>query len=123
MDAPLDVIIRLWHDVVPSSPFRKINIDEMMFLYKEAYKNRVFIADFDDKYMLYKMITCPVDIKDRELVSQWRRYCMSYTADISLEHPDKRSGYQELMKQESYYKKLDLYYQMSVRLGKLIDSD
>lgn len=123
MDAPLDVIIRLWHDVVPSSPFRKINIDEMMFLYNEAYKNRVFIADFDDKYMLYKMITCPVDIKDRELVSQWRRYCMSYTADISLEHPDKRSGYQELMKQESYYKKLDLYYQMSVRLGKLIDSD
>ena len=60
------------------------NIDEMMFLYNEAYKNRVFIADFDDKYMLYKMITCPVDIKDRELVSQWRRYCMSYTADISL---------------------------------------
>ena len=48
---------------------------------------------------------------------------MSYTADISLEHPDKRSRYQELMKQESYYKKLDLYYQMSVRLGKFVDTD
>lgn len=123
MDAPLDVIIKLWHEVVPSSPFRKINIDEMMFLYKEAYRHKAFIADFDDKYILYKMITCPVDIKDRELVSQWKRYCMSYTADISLEHPDKRSRYQELMKQESYYKKLDLYYQMSVRLGKLVDTD
>ncbi len=123
MDAPLDVIIKLWHEVVPSSPFRKINIDEMMFLYKEAYRHKTFIADFDDKYILYKMITCPVDIKDRELVSQWKRYCMSYTADISLEHPDKRSRYQELMKQESYYKKLDLYYQMSVRLGKFVDTD
>ena len=95
----------------------------MLFLYKEAYKNRSFIADFEDKFILYRMITCPIDIKDRELVDQWRRYCMSYTADISLEHPVKRSRYEGLMKLESYYKKLDLYYQLSVRLGKFIDSD
>ena len=48
---------------------------------------------------------------------------MSYTADVSLDHPDKRSRYDGLMKYESYYKKLDLYYQLSVRLGKIIDAD
>ena len=69
------------------------------------------------------MITCPIDIKDRELVRQWLRYCMSYTSDISLDKPDKHSKYQGLMKYESYYKKLDLYYQLSMRLGKLVDSD
>ena len=83
----------------------------------------MFIADFDDKRILYRMITCPIDIKDREVVEQWRRYCMSYTADISLDKPDKRSRYQGLLKYESYYKKLDLYYQLSVRLGKLVDAD
>lgn len=123
MDAPLDEILTLWHDTRPSAPFEKIKIEDMLFLYKDALRNHSFIADFDDKYMLYKMITCPIDIKDREVVDQWRRYCMSYTADISLDHPDKRSRYDGLMRLESYYKKLDLYYQLSVRLGKLIDSD
>mgnify|MGYP000379259600 FL=1 len=94
MDAPLDAIIKLWHEAKPSAPFRKINVDEILFLYGYAYKERYFIADFDDKYLLYKMITCPIDIKDRELVRQWLRYCMSYTSDISLDKPDKHSKYQ-----------------------------
>ena len=48
---------------------------------------------------------------------------MSYTADVALEKPDKRSRYEGLLRLESYYKKLDLYYQLSVRLGKWLDSD
>ena len=48
---------------------------------------------------------------------------MSYTAEVALEKPDKRSHYEGLMRLESYYKKLDLYYQLSVRLGKWLDSD
>lgn len=122
MDAPLDEILKLWHDTKPSEPFEKISIEEMLFLYREAYRMRMYIADFDDKYMLYRMITCPIDIKDREVVQLWGEYCMNYTADISLEKPRKHSRYQGLLKFESYYKKLDLYYQLSMRLGKLVDS-
>lgn len=122
MDAPLDVIIQLWHEQKPSEPFEKINVEDMLFLYREAYKMRMFIADFDDKYMLYRMITCPIDIKDREVVQLWGEYCMNYTADISLERPRSFSHYQGLQKYESYYKKLDLYYQLSMRLGKLVDT-
>ena len=123
MDAPLDVILKLWHDEKPSAPFEKINIDDMLFLYREADRNRMFISDFDDKKILYRMVTCPIDTKDREVIDQWRRYCMSYTSDIRLDRPDKRSRYQGLARYESYYKKLDLYYQFSVRLGKEIDND
>ncbi len=123
MDAPLDVVLQLWHDATPSAPFVKINVDDMLFLYREAYKMRAYIADFDDKYVLYRMITCPIDIKDPEVVRLWGEYCMNYTADISLEQPRPFSRYQGLQKYESYYKKLDLYYQMSMRLGKLIDSE
>lgn len=123
MDAPLDVVLQLWHDAKPSEPFIKINVDDMLFLYREAYKMRSYIADFDDKYVLYRMITCPIDIKDPEVVRLWGEYCMNYTADISLEQPRPFSRYQGLQKYESYYKRLDLYYQMSMRLGKLIDSE
>lgn len=122
MNAPLDVILQLWKDAKTPEPFEKINIDEMLFLYNEAYRLRVFIADFEDKSVLYRMITCPIDIKDREVVRLWGEYCMNYTADISLEKPSRHSRYQGLAKYESYYKKLDLYYQLSMRLGKLVDN-
>lgn len=121
MKAPLDVILKLWHDEKPEPPFEKISIEEMLFLYKEAYNIRMFIPDFDDREILYRLITCPLDIKDNEIVRLWGEYCMNYTADISLEKPRLASRYKGLQKYESYYRKLDLYYQLSMRLGKLVD--
>lgn len=123
MDAPLDEILKLWKKESPEPPFEKINIDDMLFLYEEAYKKRAFIADFDDKHILYRMITCPIDIKNREVIELWNQYCTSYTADVSLARPSRHSRYDGLMRQESYYKKLDLYYQFSYRMGKWIDGD
>ncbi len=124
MDAPLDEILKLWKNEKPEPPFEKINIDEMLFLYNEAFKNRYFIADFDDKRILYRMITCPIDIKDREVVDLWNQYCTSYTADVSLARPSLRRSRQDgLMRLESYYKKLDLYYQFSYRMGKWINEE
>lgn len=123
MDAPLDEILTLWKEEEPAPPFEKINIEDMLFLYREAYKRRILIADFEDKRILYKMVTCPIDIKDRELVALWNRYCTTYTADVSLSRPIKKSRYDGLARWESYYKKLDLYYQFSYRLGKWIDTD
>ena len=31
--------------------------------------------DFQDKNVLYQMISCPIDVKDREVVRQWVEYC------------------------------------------------
>lgn len=123
MDAPLDEILTLWKQEEPEAPFEKINIEDMLFLYREACKRRILIADFEDKRILYKMVTCPIDIKDREVVALWNRYCTTYTADVSLSRPSRKSRYDGLAKLESYYKKLDLYYQFSYRLGKWMDSE
>ena len=70
------------------------------------------------------MITCPIDIKDRGVVLLWLRYCRTYTADVSLEKPvlhrDRNGG---IMQYETYYKQLDLYYQFSHRMQKMIDEE
>lgn len=121
MNAPLDVIMRLWKDAETPEPFEKITIDDILFLYNEACRLSNYIPGFEDKSLLYRMVTCPIDIKDNELVRQWGEYCMGYTADIELEKPHKSSRYKGLSKYESYYKKLDLYYQFSVRMGKIPD--
>ena len=119
IDEPLDQILKVWHDQKIDPPFRKENVDEMLFLYEKAKAVRERIPEFEDKHVLYRMISTPVDIKDRHVVSLWLRYCTDYMADVSLEKPSiLRKEKNSLLKYETYYKQLDLYYQMSYRLGK-----
>ena len=97
-------------------------MDEALFLYEKARAVREKIPGFEDKRLLYKMISTPVDIKDRYVVGLWLDYCMDYMADVTLEKPRLARGEKNgLQKYETYYKQLDLYYQMSHRLGKNID--
>ena len=122
IDEPMDEILKVWHDEKPIAPFEKENVEEALFLYEKAREMQDYIADFDDKRMLYRMISCPIDIKDRKVVSLWLDYCTSYTADVCL-HKPMLSGREKnsLQKFETYYKQLDVYYQMSYRLGKNLD--
>lgn len=124
IDAPLDELLEIWHSVTPSDPFVKENIDEALFLYDQAKLYKEWIDGFQEKRTLYKMITCPIDIKDKKVVDLWLHYCKTYTADISLEWPvlrrDKKAGIQQY---ETYYKQLDLYYQFSHRMQKVVEED
>lgn len=131
LEEPLDVILQVWHSQEAQKPFEKISIDELLCLYGFAKRYENQIMGFEDKSILYRMISCPIDIKDRSLVKQWLRYCMDYPADSSLEHPkldtsgkgnkgNRKTGIQNY---ETYYKKLDLYYQFSHRFEKKIDEE
>ncbi len=124
IDAPLDELMKIWYSVTPSEPFVKENIDEALYLYEQAKRYKNQIDGFENKHLVYKMITCPIDIKDRRVVLLWLDYCRSYTADVSLEKPqfyrDRKGG---IAQYETYYKQLDLYYQFSHRMQKVIDED
>ncbi len=124
IDEPLDEILKVWHDQKPEAPFEKENVDEALFLYEKAREMHHYIPGFEDKRQLYRMISTPVDIKDRTVVRLWLEYCMNYMAAPELEKP--RVDYREknpLLRYETYYKELDLYWQMSARLGKEADED
>ncbi len=124
MDEPLDAVLKIWKSVETEPPFEKVSIEEELFLYERAYKERKEIDGFEDKHILYRMLTCSVDIKSKDLVDLWLYYCQTYTADVSLHFPSlmmcREYG---LTRYETFYKMLDLYYQFSVRLGKNIDMD
>lgn len=124
MDEPLDIILKIWKSVEPSEPFEKINVEEVLFLYERAYRARKDIDGFEDKHTLYRMLTCSIDIKNRDIVELWLYYCQTYTADVSImfPSPDICSDH-GLQKYETYYKMLDLYHQFSVRLGKNLDEE
>ncbi len=124
IDAPLDELMKIWYSVTPSEPFVKENIDEALYLYEQAKRYKNQIDGFENKHLVYKMITCPIDIKDRRVVGLWLDYCRSYTADVSLEKPafyrDRKGG---IAQYETYYKQLDLYYQFSHRMQKELDEE
>ena len=124
MDEPLDAVLKIWKSVETPPPFEKVSIEEVLFLYEKAYKDRKEIHGFEDKHMLYRMLTCSLDIKNRDIVDLWLYYCKTYTADVSLHFPSlMMCSDNGLMKYETFYKMLDLYYQFSIRLGKEIDTD
>lgn len=124
MNEPLDVVLKIWKSVETDAPFEKISIDELLFLYEKAYKCRKEIDGFEDKHMLYRMLTCSIDIKNKDIVDLWLYYCKTYSADVSLTFPSLSmcdgSG---LIQYETYYKMLDLYHQFSTRLGKNMDKE
>lgn len=124
INAPMDELLKIWHDVTPTEPFVKENIDEALYLFEQAKRYKNMIDGFENKHVLYRMITCPIDIKDRFVVALWLQYCKTYTADVSLEKPalhrDRSRG---IMQYETYYKQLDLYYQFSHRMQKVIDEE
>ena len=124
MDEPLDAVLKIWKSVETHEPFEKISIEEVLFLYDRAYKDRKEIDGFEDKHILYRMLTCSIDIKNRDIVELWLYYCKTYTADVSLHFPAlMMCTDQGLHKYETFYKLLDLYYQFSVRMGKVIEQE
>lgn len=124
MTEPLDTILTVWKSVEAYEPFEKINIDDILFLYERAYRDRKEIDGFEDKHVLYRMLTCSIDVKNRDIVDLWLEYCKTYTADVSVMFPTLAICYDRgLAKYETYYKMLDLYHQFSVRMGKVLDEE
>lgn len=159
LDEPLDVILQVWHSQKAHAPFEKVSIDELLCLYGYAKRVKERIMGFEDKAALYKMISCPIDVKDQKVVKQWLEYCMNYPADTYLDHPrmdgfsgkisgrrygkehglsrngtgdgrtgkedfsDGREARKSMQNYETYYKKLDLYYQFSYRFDKVVDEE
>ena len=134
LEEPMDVILKVWHSQKAEPPFEKISIDELLCLYTHAERHKEFIMDFEDKEVLYRMISCPIDVNDRQVVNQWLDYCMNYPADSYLDHPARerprrRDSYKNNSRKtamqcyETYYKKLDLYYQFSHRFEKTVDEE
>ena len=72
--------------------------------------------------MLYRMLTCSIDTRNRDVVALWLYYCKTYSADVSLHFPAlMMCSDAGLLRYETFYKLLDLYYQFSHRFGKIID--
>ena len=68
-----------------------------------------------DRRLLYELITCPVDIKNEQLVYYWLECCIAISFEAIPEEPDFDT--EDLEGCELQYKALDVRHQIMRRIG------
>lgn len=120
IDLELDEIIEAWEKTGNPPMYDKISMKESVDKYRHLRDYRKKISYMGDRKLVLTLITCPFDVKDREVLKLWLRYC---------ERPEKQQDCPMLPRDfsleglESYYKQLDLYTQFSARMDWVIDKD
>lgn len=120
IDLELDEVIAAWEKTRDLPMYDKISMAESINKYKYLKNYRKKIPYMDDRKLVLTLITCPFDVKDRDVLQLWLRYC---------ERPEKQRECPMLPKDfsleglESYYKQLDLYTQFSARMAWVVDKE
>ncbi|MDE5965932.1 MAG: hypothetical protein K2G89_03790, partial [Lachnospiraceae bacterium] len=100
--------------------YKKVDVGELLDKYKVLKNLERDGHDFGDKENMFALISCDVDIGNRDCMRLWKEYCIEYTNVDRLRFPRMReaTGKNLLEQAESYYRMLDLYNQFSTRFGK-----
>ena len=116
----LDEIIGAWEKTGNPPMYDKISMKESIDKYRYLRDYKKKLSCMEDRKLVLTLITCPFDVKDREVLRLWLRYC---------EDPEKQQDCPMLPRDfsleglESYYKQLDLYTQFSARMSWVIDRE
>lgn len=120
IDLELDEVIAAWEKTRDLPMYDKISMAESINKYKYLKNYRKKIPYMNDRKLVLTLITCPFDVKDRDVLQLWLHYC---------EKPEKQRECPMLPRDfsleglESYYKQLDLYTQFSARMAWVIDKE
>ena len=120
IDMEMDEIIEAWERTRNLPMYDKISMDESVKKYRYLKNYRRKLSYIDDRKFVLSLITCPFDVKDREVLRLWLRYC-----EKPLEqHNCPMLPYDfSLEGLETYYKQLDLYTQFSGRMNWAVDRE
>lgn len=110
----LDEIISVWENAGDTAFYDKISMKESIRKYRYLKGCHKAKDCMRDKKLVLSLITCPFDVKDREVLKLWLKYCERPDREQSCPEYPSNPGLEEL---ESYYKKLDLYSQFAGRMS------
>jgi ATP-dependent RNA helicase SUPV3L1/SUV3 len=120
IDTALDEIIEAWEKTRNLPMYDKISMAESVKKYRYLVSSRKKLSYMDDRKFVLNLITCPFDVKDKEVLKLWLRYC----ENPEQQHDCPMLPYDfSLEGLESYYKQLDLYTQFAGRMNWSIDRD
>ncbi|MDE6844416.1 MAG: hypothetical protein K2J99_01430 [Lachnospiraceae bacterium] len=120
IDMELDEIIEAWEKTKNLPMYDKISMAESVKKYRYLKNYRKKLSYMEDRKFVLSLITCPFDVKDREVLRLWLRYCEKPTEFHNCPMLPQDFSLEGL---ESYYKQLDLYTQFSGRMNWEVDRE
>lgn len=120
MNGPLRHILSDWSQTPTDGFYQKMDVAEMLSLHDALSSGDRKTFQLLDKDVLYRMITCSVNIKNEGMVAQWVRYCGEYLRTMELSAP-VQCNTQDLRDMETEYRCLDLYFQFGRRMSRGYD--
>lgn len=124
LEAPLDLLLTEWSKIKPDlKVYKKVDVGELLYKYKILKNLEREGHDFGDKQEMFSLISCDVDIGNKDCIRLWKSYCITYKNMDALRFPvlENATGTNTLECAESYYRMLDLYNQFSIRFQKMRD--
>ena len=120
IDMEMDEIIEAWQRTKNLPMYDKISMDESVKKYRYLKNYKKKLPYLDDRKFVLSLITCPFDVKDREVLHLWLRYCEKPTEQHNCPMLPYDFSLEGL---ESYYKQLDLFTQFAGRMNWAIDRE
>lgn len=120
IDMEMDEIIEAWEQTKDHPMYDKISMAESVKKYRYLKNYRKKLSYMDDRKFVLSLITCPFDVKDRDVLRLWLRYCEK---PLEQHHCPMLPQDFSLEGLESYYKQLDLYTQFSGRMNWEVDRE
>ncbi len=120
IDMELDEIIEAWEKTKNLPMYDKISMTESVKKYRYLKNYRRKLSYMEDRKFVLSLITCPFDVKDREVLRLWLRYCERPTETHNCPMLPQDFSLEGL---ESYYKQLDLFTQFSGRMNWEVDKE
>lgn len=108
---PLSKMLSQWNGLPEDSTFRRADMRDAQFLLMTLGG----FASNVSKEFIYNLITCPVDVKNTELVGYWKDCCVSLIRGGTAPRPDFPTD--DLEGCELQYRAFDVYHQLMRRIG------
>ena len=125
LELPYDInyIIQTWSEVKTTYPFIKMDVKELLILYYTYNRIDKKYTKNHTKKDIYNFITCPVDLKNEKVINDWSNYCKLFDEKTEYDMPIFDGNNEDLNDLETFYKQLDLYFQFSRKMQKIINKD
>lgn len=108
---PLSKMLAQWNSLPEEETFRRADMRDAQFLLMTLGG----FASGVSKEFIYLLITCPVDVKNTELVGYWKECCISLIKGGTAPRPDFPTT--DLEGCELQYRAFDVYHQLMRRIG------
>ncbi len=108
---PIDRLLIEWNRLPRNPSFERVNMSDAVLLYSHI---RPYAAKAD-RDLLFRLITCPLDVKSDDLIRYWLRCSRCILSGRRLPEPD--FGTEDLESCELRYKELDIRHQLLRQIG------